>query len=71
MTGNRYRRNNSVGIVEDGLVNNSEEGVVVIEFDSKSIRCGARSSVNDTFLRKVCYDQQKVSRSWLRSVPNK
>jgi hypothetical protein len=47
MTGNRYRRNNSVGIVEDGLVNNSVEGVVVIEFDSKSIRCGARSSVNN------------------------
>jgi hypothetical protein len=58
MTGNRYRKNNSVGIVEEGRVNNSVEGVVVIEFDSKSIRCGARSSVNDALLRQVIYNQQ-------------
>ncbi|GDY05990.1 hypothetical protein LBMAG51_07770 [Phycisphaerae bacterium] len=49
MTGNRYRRNNSVGIVEEGLVNNSVEGVVVIEFDSNSSRAGIRSSVNEAF----------------------
>ena len=47
MTGNRYRKNNSVGIVEEGRVNNSVDGVMVMSLDSKASRAGIRSSVNE------------------------